>query len=115
MRSLLKPISLVCSLPDFESLFTADSSGNVGLLLVVGFVVLLVIGVISLASNNYNLGNIKSRTVGDGQHGTARWATPQEMRRSFSCVPFNVKRWRAGKKRPTKQGLVLGRDRKSVV
>lgn len=104
----MKPISLVCSLPDFESLFTADSSGNVGLLLVVGFVVLLVIGVISLASNNYNLGNIKSRTVGDGQHGTARWATPQEMRRSFSCVPFNVKRWRAGKKRPTKQGLVLG-------
>lgn len=104
----MKLRSLVCSWPDFESLFTADSSGNVGLLLVVGFVVLLVMGVISLASNNYNLGNIKSRTVGDGQCGTARWATPPEMRRSFSYVPFNVKRWRAGKRRPSKQGLVLG-------
>lgn len=104
----MKLSSLVCSWPDFEILFTAGSSGNVGLLLVLGFVVLLVIGVISLASNNYNLGNIKSRTVGDGQYGTARWATPQEIRRSFSYVPFNVKRWRAGKKRPKRQGIVLG-------
>lgn len=100
--------SLVCSWPDFESLFTAGSNGNVGLLMVVGFAVLLVIGVISLVSDNYNLGNIKSRTVGDGQYGTARWATPQEIRRSFSYVSFNVKSWRAGKKRPSKQGLVLG-------
>lgn len=84
----MKFSSLVCSWSDFESLFTADSSGNVGLLLVVGFAVLLVIGVISLASNNYNLGNIKSRTVGDGQYGTARWATPPEMRRSFSYGPY---------------------------
>lgn len=104
----MKLSSTVCSWLDFESLFAADSSGNVGLLLVVGFAVLMVIGVISLASNNYNLGNIKSRTVGDGQYGTARWATPPEMRSSFSYVPFNVKRWRAGKRRPSKQGLVLG-------
>lgn len=108
MKSLLKLSSLVCGWPDFKSLFTDDTNGNVGLLLVVGFAILLVIGVISLASDNYNLGNIKSRTVGDGQYGTARWATPQEIRRSFSYVPFNVKRWRAGKKIPKKQGLILG-------
>ena len=104
----MKLSSLVCSWPDFERFFTAGTNGNVGLLMVVGFAVLLVIGAISLASNNYDLSGIKSRTVGDGQYGTARWATPQEIRRSFSYVPFNVKRWRAGKKRPTKQGLVLG-------
>lgn len=108
MRSLLKPCILVCSLPGFKSLFAAGSSGNIGLLLLVGFAALIVIGVISLASNNYNLGNIKARTVGDGQHGTARWATKKEMRRSFSYVPFKVRNWRAGNGRPTEQGLVLG-------
>lgn len=108
MRSLLKPCSLVCSLPDFKSLFDFDTNGNLGLLLLVGFVALIVIGVISLMSNNYNLGNIKARTVGDGQHGTARWATPKEIHRSFSYVPFAVKNWRAGNGRPTEQGLVLG-------
>ena len=35
----------------------------------------LVIGGLSMMSHHYTLGNIKSRTVGDGQHGTARWAT----------------------------------------
>lgn len=104
----MKPCILVCSLPGFKSLFAAGSSGNIGLLLLVGFAALIVIGVISLASNNYNLGNIKARTVGDGQHGTARWATKKEMRRSFSYVPFKVRNWRAGNGRPTEQGLVLG-------
>lgn len=107
MMILLKPNSIVCNIPAFESL-PNEGDGNIWLLLALGFVILLVIGGISLASNNYNLGNIKSRTVGDGQHGTARWATAQEMRHSFSYVPFTVKSWRAGKDRPTKQGLVLG-------
>ena len=31
----------------------------------------LVIGGLSMMSHHYTLGNIKSRTVGDGQHGTA--------------------------------------------
>lgn len=91
-----------------ERLPSPELGGNVWLLLAVGFVILLVIGGISLASNNYSLRNIKSRTVGDGQHGTARWATPKEMRRSFSHVPFRVDDWRSGKNRPTNQGLVLG-------
>ena len=29
----------------------------------------------SFLSKSYSLNNIKSKTVGDGQHGTARWAT----------------------------------------
>ena len=31
---------------------------------------------IAAFSNRGSLDNIKSRDVGDGQHGTARWATP---------------------------------------
>ena len=31
---------------------------------------------ITTFSGRGNLDSIKSKTVGDGQHGTARWATP---------------------------------------
>ena len=43
--------------------------------------------------NRYSLDRIKSKTVGDGQHGTARWATSQEIRKTFAHVPFRAKAW----------------------
>lgn len=46
--------------------------------------------------------------MGDGQHGTARWATDKEIRDTYARVPFQVSDWRAGKHLPEKQGLVLG-------
>ena len=52
--------------------------------------------------------NIKSKVVGDGQHGTARWATPQEISQTYSQVPFKVDEWRKGKELPKVQGLILG-------
>lgn len=52
--------------------------------------------------------NIKSKTVGDGQHGTARWATPQEISRTYARVQFKVEDWRKGKELPKVQGLILG-------
>ena len=67
----------------------------------------LVIGLLSMASYHYTL-NIKSRTVGDGQHGTARWATKEEIKKTFAHVPFKVKEWRSNVNRPKEQGLVLG-------
>lgn len=78
------------------------------LLVAVGVIGALFILLLSLLTNNYSLNNIKSKTVGDGQYGTARWATDQEIRKAYVTVPFNVAAWRAGKKRPTVQGLVLG-------
>ena len=68
----------------------------------------LVIGGLSMMSHHYTLGNIKSRTVGDGQHGTARWATDKEIRQTYAHVPFKVREWRRGQNLPTEQGLVLG-------
>ena len=68
----------------------------------------LVIGGLSMMSHHYTLGNIKSRTVGDGQHGTARWATDKEIRQTYAHVPFKVGEWRKGQDLPTEQGLILG-------
>ena len=83
-------------------------AGNLWILLAAGGAVLAVFVALSLLADNYNLNNIKSRTVGDGQHGTARWATEQEIRSSYALVPFRVADWRAGRNLPEAQGLVLG-------
>mgnify|MGYP000099133163 FL=1 len=55
-----------------------------------------------------SLNNIKSKTVGDGQHGTARWATKQEIQKTYRHIPFRPDLWRRGEDLPTAQGLVLG-------
>lgn len=83
-------------------------TGNLWILLAAGGAVVAVFVALSLLADNYNLNNIKSRTVGDGQHGTARWATEQEIRSSYTLVPFRVADWRAGRNLPEAQGLVLG-------
>ena len=63
---------------------------------------------IAAFSNRGSLDNIKSKDVGDGQHGTARWATPAEVRKTFRSVPFQPSLWRKGERLPDAQGLVLG-------
>ena len=87
---------------------TLAGLGSVWILVGVGLMALLLIGGITLAGENYKLSSIKSVTVGDGQHGTARWATTAEMKKALAYVPFAVKEWRKGEKRPDKQGLILG-------
>ena len=77
-------------------------------LIAVGVVIVLFIVLLSVLTNNYSLNSIKSKTVGDGQHGTARWATTQEVKKTFANVPFDVASWRAGKNLPEVQGLILG-------
>lgn len=69
----------------------------------VGFIAL-----VTAISDNRTLNGIKSKTVGDGQHGTARWATDKEIKATYAHVPFQVKDWRKGNHRPKEQGLVLG-------
>ena len=63
---------------------------------------------VSFFSQRYSLNNIKSKTVGDGQHGTARWATPKEIRSTYHIVPFRPRRWRKGIDLPQEQGVILG-------
>ena len=78
------------------------------MLFVSGMVMFAVIGGLSLLAHYYTLDGIKSRTVGDGQHGTARFATPKEIRETYVEVAYEPRRWRRGEDLPTAQGLVLG-------
>ena len=81
---------------------------SVAPLIAVGMVIVLFIVLLSVLTSNYSLNGIKSKTVGDGQHGTARWATTQEIKKTFANVPFDVTSWREGKDLPKVQGLILG-------
>ncbi len=92
--------------------------GNVSGLILAAVVMFTVLGLISLLAHIYNLNNIKSKTVGDGQHGTARFADKREIRKTYKQVPFTPKLWRKqaesgeaptavdGKDLP--QGIVVG-------
>ena len=73
-------------------------------------VMFLVIGGLSLLAHYYTLNGIKSRTVGDGQHGTARFSTKQEIKSIYKHIPFQPELWRQGQCLPAidEQGIILG-------
>lgn len=78
------------------------------MLLASGFTMFAVIGGLSLLAHYYTLNGIKSKIVGDGQHGTARFATKQEIEETYVHVPYEPEQWRKGECLPAAQGLILG-------
>lgn len=86
----------------------AIRQSNITLLICVALGAFIVIGGLTLVSQLYSLNGIKSKTVGDGQHGTARWATKKEIHKTYRQVPFDVANWRKGVNLPAEQGLVVG-------
>lgn len=59
---------------------------------------------------NYGLNGIKSKTVGDGQYGTARFATPKEINEAYEKVPYEPELWRKGKNLPKSAGFIVGME-----
>lgn len=69
-------------------------TGNITMIIIVAAIMFCVLGGITLLAHIYSLNNIKSKTVGDGQHGTARWANKREINKIYKHIPFTPKRWR---------------------
>ena len=67
---------------------------------------------IYISNRNYNLNNIKSKRVGDGQHGTAQFASSSEIRSALHEVPYEPTKWRQKGNIPSKQGVILGYTKK---
>ena len=59
-----------------------------------------------------SLDRIKARTVGHGQHGSARWATRREIRSYYAMVPYEPKKWRAERLAERTASAVGNRPRK---
>lgn len=85
---------------------------NLTALIVVATVMFCVLGGVTLLAHIYNLNNIKSKTVGDGQHGAARFSTKAEIRKVYRQVPFTPEKWRRQAKQHAlpklPQGLIVG-------
>ena len=75
----------------------------IGVLVVVFIAFILIMNLL----DNYSLNGIKSKKVGNGQHGTARFATKGEIKRTFSSLPFEPELWRQGKNLPKVQGTIV--------
>ncbi len=86
--------------------------GSVGTLVIVSVIFFSAITVITVLAHRYNLNSIKAKTVGDGQHGTARWARSDEIRKTYRHIPFVPELWRKGENLPTAedQGIIVGCD-----
>lgn len=83
-------------------------SGIITLIIVTGAMFAMFI-IISTVGNYYSLNRIKDKTVGQGQHGTARWATKKEIRNTYKQVVYQPTEWRTNPdSRPTEQGIVVG-------
>lgn len=85
---------------------------NITALIVIATVMFCVLGGITLIAHIYNLNNIKSKTVGDGQHGTARFSTKAELRRIYRQVTFAPDEWRRKVRKHSlselPQGIIVG-------
>lgn len=75
--------------------------------ILMGCLFFCLIGLAVYFGSNYNLNHIKSKTVGDGQHGTARFATNKEIAEAYQCVNYCPQKWRQGKNLPQYQGLIV--------
>lgn len=66
---------------------------------IIGIIVMLavfaVMMILAYCSNNYSLNGIKNKTVGNGQHGTARWAAKSEIKAHTHKYPLT---WKTGEK-----------------
>lgn len=95
---------------------------GIGTVIVIAAVMALVLSGVTFLAHIYNLNHIKSRTVGDGQHGTARWATRGEIAKVYRHIPFTPQKWREqaqhgevpsfanvkGEEKELPQGIVVG-------
>lgn len=85
-----------------------NTSGILILTAIIGVIILIIY---IATSRGGNLNNIKSKKVGDGQYGTAEWATRNELKQNMQFVPFEPKKWRQGKNLPNKEGIMLASER----
>lgn len=76
--------------------------------ILLGCLFFCIIGAAVYFGGNYNLNHIKSKTVGDGQHGTARFATQKEIAEAYHCVSYCPDKWRQGKNLPKLEGFIVG-------
>ena len=101
-------VTLLFSVNEFVAGFSvALLFQKLGYLWYVKMVIAIVVALlVVLIVSGSSLDNIKNQKVGDGQYGTARWATDEEKYKMYTRVPFGQEKI---------PGMVVGVDRKREV
>lgn len=68
----------------------------------------LIIAIIVAIGDRYSLNGIPNKPIGNGQHGTARFATKSEVDKTYKQIPYTPHLWRKGEQLPTVDGLIIG-------
>ena len=87
---------------------------GITILIIAAAAMIFTLGGVSLLAHVYTLNNIKSKTVGDGQHGSARWATRGEIKKVYKHIPFTPDKWREQARNGEKPTYRLTNRRKSI-
>lgn len=87
---------------------------GITILIIAAAAMIFTLGGVSLLAHVYTLNNIKSKTVGDGQHGSARWATRGEIKNVYKHIPFTPDKWREQARNGEKPTYRLTNRRKSI-
>lgn len=78
-------------------------------LIIIAAVMFAVIALLTVWTDVYSINSIKSKKVGHGQYGSARFATEKEIRKTYKMVPYNPKQWREKQgDESLPQGTVVG-------
>ena len=85
-----------------------ENSNGLFILLALVFGFIIITAFISSFGKRYSLNSIKNRSVGHGQHGTARFATKAEIKELYQQIPFEPQKWRNGQSLPNAQGIIVG-------
>ena len=85
-----------------------ENSNGLFILLALVFGFIIITAFISSFGKRYSLNSIKNRSVGHGQHGTARFATKAEVKELYQQIPFEPQKWRNGQSLPDAQGIIIG-------
>ena len=87
---------------------------GITILIIAAAAMIFTLGGVSLLAHVYTLNNIKSKTVGDGQHGSARWATRSEIKKVYKHIPFTPNKWREQARNGEKPTYRLTNRRKTT-
>ena len=67
---------------------------GIAILVIVASSMMMLLAVIPAIAHRYSLNRIKRKEVGNGQHGTARWASKREIKDTYAHIPFTPEKWR---------------------
>lgn len=84
---------------------------NIEIIILLALIIGAVVLVPLLIGNSKNLNRIKANKTGDGQYGTADWATKQEIESNLVKIKYNPADWRKGKHLPTHEGVIVSAEK----